>query len=87
MEERVIESEKKIENMTSYIDEQYEEIKDAVGVIKTFVENDIQEVSEKSKYDSYRRRNESSKLNELKKDVASIKFLLPTSGSIGRKTE
>lgn len=85
LEERILTSEKKIENMTSYIDEQYGEIKEAVGVIKTYVESNIQEANEKSKYEAYRRRNEASKISDLKKDVASIKFLLPTSGSVGRR--
>lgn len=83
-EERLHHMEQKIENTSRIIDSQVNEMKDIVKTLKTFLESHLDIMNSNIRYDSLKKRQESSDESELKKDINLVRFLLSTVGTINR---
>jgi uncharacterized protein YaaW (UPF0174 family) len=55
------------------------EVKEALGLIRTFLENQIDSVVEKNRIEEMRQRQEQARVSELKREIQNIQNLLPLS--------
>lgn len=84
IDEKIEESYNKINKIMEKVEAHNEEMKESVDVLRTFLENHIEEDAERKQFENSKRKQDSSKMTEIKKDISSIKFLLPTSGSVNK---
>lgn len=76
--------ENKIESVAEKVEAHVEDIKGITQSLKTFLEGQVESSSDSLRYDLFSQRQEANKNSDLEKDIESIKFLLPTVGSINR---
>lgn len=83
-EERLQQLEQKIESTSKLVENQVNEMKDIVKTLKTFLESQLDLVNSNVRYDSLKKRLETSDESELKKEVTLVRFLLSTVATINR---
>lgn len=83
-EEKVVGIENKVENVAEKVEAQVEDIKEVTQALKDYLESQVESSNETVRYDLFSQRQQKTEESDLKKNVASIKFLLPTVGSINR---
>lgn len=84
VEERLQQIEQKIETASKMVENQVNEMKDIVKTLKSFLESQIDSVNSNVRYDSLKKRLESSDESELKKELTLVRFLLSTVATINR---
>jgi hypothetical protein len=66
------------------ISTQASDTKEAIRVIRTFLEDQVKDWSERQKLEDLRQTQDEQKLTELKREVSSVRHLLPSVGNFGR---
>lgn len=83
-EERLQQIEEKIESTSKMIENQVNDMKDIMKTLKTFLESNLDVLNSNIRYDSLKKRQESSDSSDLKKDSTLVRYLLSTVGTINR---
>lgn len=78
------ELETKLNETQEIVKSQIYEYREALSVIKTFVQGQILDWTERQRLEDLNHEQETTKMSDLKRDIASIRHLLPSIGSIGR---
>lgn len=82
--EKIEQLESKLTKATELAQTQATEAREAVIVVRNFLENQVTDWSERQRLEELRHTQDEQKLSELKKEVSTVRHLLPSVGHFSR---